>query len=225
MESHQGFRKLPCTFEGCGKSFNQLTKLKVHMATHSDQKKFICTQPGCNKAFYEKGNRDSHVRSHLGIKQYECYFPGCKCKYSLSISLKKHLQIHDNSKDDFFCNLCSASFRRYLTLKVHLRGHERKYTPCLLGSKRKLFSCEITARLTDVDTNFSQITSKNLDGSDLNSVNSEYETSSGISSSNSLISPPFLNSELDQESQANYFNFEYNFMKMSSLLMSLSSSS
>lgn len=137
--SHNGFKGTVCSVEGCNKSFIQSSTLKSHMLTHTGIRPFKCTYTECNKTFYEKGNLEMHKRSHLGIKHYKCYFEGCEQKFSLSSSLKKHLNTHDDSKKDFFCSYCTNTFKRYISLQLHLKVH--KSASNMLSTKRQFFTC------------------------------------------------------------------------------------
>ncbi|KAG8711933.1 hypothetical protein FRC09_020337 [Ceratobasidium sp. 395] len=58
--------RLPCTIEGCGKTFRRPYLLRDHMRTHSGESSaYPCTYEGCGKRFGSQSNLTRHSKTHL----------------------------------------------------------------------------------------------------------------------------------------------------------------
>ncbi|KAG8716807.1 hypothetical protein FRC09_015171 [Ceratobasidium sp. 395] len=58
--------RLPCTVEGCGKTFRRPYLLRDHMRTHSGESSaYPCTHEGCGKRFGSQSNLTRHSKTHL----------------------------------------------------------------------------------------------------------------------------------------------------------------
>ncbi|KAG8793082.1 hypothetical protein FRC12_003948 [Ceratobasidium sp. 428] len=58
--------RLPCTIEGCGKTFRRPYLLRDHMRTHSGESSaYPCTHEGCGKRFGSQSNLTRHSKTHL----------------------------------------------------------------------------------------------------------------------------------------------------------------
>jgi uncharacterized Zn-finger protein len=108
---HTGEKPYSCFH--CIKSFAKLSRLQNHLQVHTREKPFCCTQ--CSKLFGQKSFSCFH-----GTKSFTHFF---------------HLQNH--LKEPYNCTKCSKSFRQKISLKIHLRVHD----------KVKPYSCTQCSRL------------------------------------------------------------------------------
>lgn len=53
-----------CPWEGCGKAFPSLSRIKRHYIIHTKLKPFKCLNKGCNRRFSRKDNMLQHYRVH-----------------------------------------------------------------------------------------------------------------------------------------------------------------
>lgn len=112
-------RKFQCT--ECGKCFQRMMHLKVHLNSHAGIRPFTCGE--CGLSFAQQSGLNLHIRAkHRNQKNHVC--PVCRKSFAQSAHLKHHELIHSNRKEHE-CTVCRHRFRVKSNLMAHMRIHRR----------------------------------------------------------------------------------------------------
>ncbi|CAH1731859.1 unnamed protein product [Aphis gossypii] len=114
-----GKKIFPCNL--CTKVFRQMSKLTIHMRTHTGEKPYSCDF--CDKSFTSSIQLTVHRRIHTGEKPYHCVV--CKKSFTNHSHLHVHKRVHTGEKP-YQCDVCKKSFRQRCHLKLHQQTHAVK---------------------------------------------------------------------------------------------------
>ena len=106
-----------CNEDGCGKSFKNKSKLRVHSELHSAPSKKC---PFCDKLFHSELRIKIHIRSkHVDDDQmlYQC--EQCHKGFSAMYSYEAHMNDHKNIRP-YECALCEKTYRNSVDFKHHI---------------------------------------------------------------------------------------------------------
>jgi len=110
----------------CGKAFNKISFLRVHLRSHAcSEKPFVCDR--CGRSFSQRSNLLRHYQGHFGEKPHLCHL--CSRAFVHKVQLSEHMaQEHSGavvSQKRFSCRICHQAFAE----RGHLRLHAVKTHP------------------------------------------------------------------------------------------------
>lgn len=104
----------------CGKSFQRLSALNMHMKNHvpEEEKNLVCEF--CDKRFAIKQRLQSHMVMHTGVSAYTC--TQCPKVFRNSSELNVHVAaVHEKTKI-FACTFCDKKYGYPKTLRLHIKA-------------------------------------------------------------------------------------------------------
>lgn len=126
---------IPCTAEGCEKTFDKRHSLLAHVRyKHSNkvrpERTYICET--CGKTFKTSWSLKEHIYLHTGEETYPYKCDQCSKKFIAQKAFKEHLLRHSGIKN-FECTYCPMKKTTARELKTHLNYHTKeKQWPCPL---------------------------------------------------------------------------------------------
>lgn len=108
------------TCDICSKSFKTSSNLNVHIKIHKNQRDHPCNM--CSMSFFTSSHLKAHIGVHLNVTNYECSEPECGKTFIHLSSYKKHLNFHKGIKSHV-CGICERSFSQLCHLREHLKIH------------------------------------------------------------------------------------------------------
>lgn len=126
---------IPCTHEGCDKTFDKRHSLLAHLRyKHSNKvrpiRTYICET--CGKTFKTSWSLKEHKYLHLGEESYPYKCDQCQKRFIAQKAFKEHLLRHSGIKN-FECQYCGMRKTTARELRTHLNYHTKeKQWPCPL---------------------------------------------------------------------------------------------
>ncbi|ROW11028.1 hypothetical protein VMCG_01071 [Cytospora schulzeri] len=110
-----------CSRKGESKPFEQRSKIRRHMVSHTGHKPHVCDWPDCGHRFSAKQALSQHMLIHRDEKPLEC--PKCGMLFRQKSALTMHIRTHTKAKP-LKCNVCGKSFSESSNLSKHRRTHD-----------------------------------------------------------------------------------------------------
>ncbi|XP_035713724.1 gastrula zinc finger protein XlCGF7.1-like isoform X2 [Folsomia candida] len=119
--------RVPCTFPGCGNTYQNKGGLGQHMKIeHAENPiRFPCTL--CRKSFKTKADFEKHISTHTTEKPFEC--TKCGRSFAVRASMKTHEMTHleKSARAMLQCHICTPTLLTRRALKHHIRlVHENR---------------------------------------------------------------------------------------------------
>lgn len=143
MSPHKWVYMYLCTHPGCDKIFRKLSKMRIHLMSHTGERPFKCSKPGCDWAFTTCYKLKRHEESHQGRKDYQCDYPDCGKRFATSYNLKSHKKSHEKPCEPCLEPGCTMKFPNRRQLNLHMKTHngsEKKYKCPVDGCDKTFFS-------------------------------------------------------------------------------------
>ncbi|KUI53943.1 Zinc-responsive transcriptional regulator ZAP1 [Cytospora mali] len=110
-----------CNRKGESKPFEQRSKIRRHMVSHTGHKPHVCDWPDCGHRFSAKQALSQHMLIHRDEKPLECH--ECGMLFRQKSALTMHIRTHTKAKP-LKCNICGKSFSESSNLSKHRRTHD-----------------------------------------------------------------------------------------------------
>lgn len=118
MRTHTKEKPYICSI--CNQSFSQSSHRNIHMRTHT--KTYQCTK--CNLSFPSFSEYSIHKRMHAGDKQFKCSF--CDLSFVTPGQSEAHMLTH-NPQNPYTCSECNQSFSSSNYRAEHMKTHTGEY--------------------------------------------------------------------------------------------------
>jgi len=102
-----------CPFPTCKVSFEQISRLQLHLNVHENR---VISCPYCPQRNVNCYLLHNHLMTHFNIKKYEC--DQCPRKYKTKVHLTRHQKVV-HSNEDFVCVDCNFTTRKIGTFDKH----------------------------------------------------------------------------------------------------------
>lgn len=109
----------------CRTSFRTMKGLLKHRQTNRhlvkegnviNEKKYLCSM--CGRKYFRKQALQRHLKNHKEEAPHQCEF--CSFTSKEANNLKRHMDLHFESKRNFVCEVCGAAFHAKNTLDTHI---------------------------------------------------------------------------------------------------------
>jgi len=124
IQSHSGLRPHQCSV--CGKNLISASRLKQHLQLHTEPHPFVCPVASCGQKFRHEKDYIHHIRLIHQIRPYKC--PFCERSFYQKPDLDSHQRIHTGERP-YTCEICGKSFTQTSAIRSHRFTHtgERPY--------------------------------------------------------------------------------------------------
>ena len=113
---HKEVTILKC--EMCKKSFNDISRLNVHVKIHENKPRVACEI--CKKTLSTEKCLMLHIKNVHGTEKLQCKY--CSKFYSTNTILKKHISAVHYKKKKYNCKPCGKSFITWSGMNYHLKS-------------------------------------------------------------------------------------------------------
>ncbi|CAD6244322.1 GSCOCG00013344001-RA-CDS [Cotesia congregata] len=129
---HTGERPFECEFDGCIKSYVNVSELNRHKKTH-----YKNPDDDNRKSFKRLNNFKRHTKIH-GLK-HQCKCEACGVEFDNYMDLRQHLATHQK---EFRCPTCGKIYKSNSHLKRHITTHGKKMHKCPRRDCSKIYHQE-----------------------------------------------------------------------------------